>query len=235
MKQYNGEKAIISLTSWKGRIKTVGKTIFSLLKHCPDFHIVLVLSEEEFKNKEQDLPNDLNAMVNANLLEILWVYKNYKSFKKILFTMQKYPTAPIISADDGCIYLRNYAEELYKLYLKHKCAVSYAKWKCGPYCNGESGTGMLFPPNCFKEVGINALTPNVLKTMHDDGYYGALFYYLHIKCVWLKDPVYHYKFKPTFSDLNTANKNSISLHYKFKNTNKIFTKAIKQYLNKNKT
>jgi hypothetical protein len=45
-KKYNGEKAIISLTSWRARINTVAKTIYSLIKQCPGFHIVLVLSEE---------------------------------------------------------------------------------------------------------------------------------------------------------------------------------------------
>ena len=59
MKQYQGEKAIISLTSWKARIKTVGLTIYSLLTQCPGFHIVLVLSEEEFPKKERELPRDL--------------------------------------------------------------------------------------------------------------------------------------------------------------------------------
>jgi hypothetical protein len=34
-KKYNGEKAIISLTSWKARINTVSKTLFSLLQQCP--------------------------------------------------------------------------------------------------------------------------------------------------------------------------------------------------------
>lgn len=113
MKEYQGEKAIISLTSWKARINTVGKTIYSLIKNCPGFHIVLVLSEEEFPQKEKELPEDLMLFVNNNLIEILWVYKNYKSFKKVLFTMDKYSDVPVISADDDCIYTCNYAQELY--------------------------------------------------------------------------------------------------------------------------
>lgn len=62
MKQYNGEKAIISLTSWKKRINTVSQTIFSLVKQCPGFHIVLVLSEEEFPEKEKELPEELQLI-----------------------------------------------------------------------------------------------------------------------------------------------------------------------------
>ena len=112
MRTYHGEKAIISLTSWKARIGTVAKTIYSLLKMCPGFHIVLVLSEEEFPKKEAELPASLMTLVNNNLVELLWVYKNYKSFKKVLFTMDKYRDVPVISADDDCWYTRNYAQEL---------------------------------------------------------------------------------------------------------------------------
>jgi len=120
MKQYNGEKAIISLTSWKARIKTVSKTIYSLIQKCPGFHIVLVLSEEEFPKKEEELPDDLMLFIENDLIELMWVYKNYKCFKKILFTMEKYPDIPVISADDDCVYTHNYAEELYNKWEKNK-------------------------------------------------------------------------------------------------------------------
>ncbi len=53
-KQYKGEKAVISLTSWKKRIHSVSRTIFSILSKCPGFHIVLVLSSEEFPKMEDD-------------------------------------------------------------------------------------------------------------------------------------------------------------------------------------
>ena len=62
MKLYNGEKAIISLTSWKARINTVGLTIFSLIKRCPGFHIVLVLSTNEFPAKEAELPDTVRVL-----------------------------------------------------------------------------------------------------------------------------------------------------------------------------
>ena len=89
-KKYNGEKAIISLTSWKARINTVSKTIYSLLKQCPGFHIVLVLSEEEFPKMMDELPENLKVFAENELMEILWVYKNYRSFKKWIFTAGKY-------------------------------------------------------------------------------------------------------------------------------------------------
>ena len=118
-KKYNSERAIISLTSWTARINTVSKTLFSLIKQCPGFHIVLVLSEEEFPKMMDELPDNLKLFVDNELIEVLWVYKNYRSFKKWIFTSQKYPNVPIISADDDCIYTCNYAQELYDEWIKN--------------------------------------------------------------------------------------------------------------------
>lgn len=176
MKQYNGEKAIISLTSWKARINTVGKTLYSLLKMCPGFHIVLVLSEEEFPKKENELPEELMLFVDNDLIEILWVYKNYKAFKKVLFTMDKYRNVPVISADDDCIYLRNYAQEFYDVWVKNKdyfVSMWGEKKKSGVYHTGGAAT--LYPPYVFKEYGLKCLTNEILEyTNQDDDYYTSL-------------------------------------------------------------
>lgn len=81
-KTYNNEPAIISLTSWTARINTVGLTIYSLAKNCPGFHIILCLAVDEFPNKEHNLPKSLLLLAARNIVEILWVEKNMKSFKK---------------------------------------------------------------------------------------------------------------------------------------------------------
>lgn len=175
MKQYNNERGIISLTSWKARINTVGLTLFSLYKQCPGFHIVLVLSEEEFPNKEKELPDTVMAFVNQDLIEILWVYKNYKSLKKVLFTMDKYPHIPVISADDDCLYICNYAEELYNLYLKNPnkiCTINAP-------INHTNGTSTLYYPHCFGNPHkvISDLSTNKHLDVYmsaDDGYYEIL-------------------------------------------------------------
>ncbi|MCQ2124271.1 MAG: hypothetical protein MJZ25_08835 [Fibrobacter sp.] len=73
-----------------------------------------------------ELPEDLQLLSRFDKIEILWVKKNYKAFKKYLFTMLKYPDVPVISADDDCIYKNNYAEELYQLYKStHKDIIRY--------------------------------------------------------------------------------------------------------------
>lgn len=173
-KKYNSEKAIISLTSWKARINTVSKTIFSLIKACPGFHIVLVLSEEEFPLKEEELPETLKLFVDNEIIELLWVYKNYKSFKKILFTLDKYRDLPIISADDDCIYTCNYAEELYNEWLRHRSAViSYRNGRHeGIDCTW--GCATLYPPFYFKTAGIDLLSEEILSVGLDDNYYVIL-------------------------------------------------------------
>lgn len=129
-----GKKAVITLTSWKKRINTVGLTIYNLFETCgPDYHIVLTLAEEEFPKKEQELPRDLVLMNRAGMFEILWVKKNWKSFKKWIFCAARYPKVPVITADDDCIYKCNYAEELYAAWELHKNAnISYTKSTTNP-------------------------------------------------------------------------------------------------------
>ena len=174
MKNYFGECAIISLTSWTARIRTVGITIFSLLQQCPGFHIVLVLSETEFPKKEVELPRDLQMLAAANKIEILWCRENLKSLKKILYTIDRYKNVPVISADDDCIYVCNYARELYDLWLQnpHKiCTVN------APQPKHTNGTATLYYPYCFGDDVLTELRSNThLDTyMHaDDAYYEVL-------------------------------------------------------------
>lgn len=185
-KKYNNEKGVISLTSWKARINTVSKTLFSLIQQCPGFHIVLVLSEEEFPKKEKELPDNLMLFVDNGLIELMWVYKNYKSFKKVLFTMDKYRVVPVISADDDCIYTCNYAKILYDEWLKSKChIISYRKSKNNPGC--PVGCSVLYSPYTFSYF-IDAFKTFKIKNNQDDGFY------------WLIYRKNKLKFKALFSD-----------------------------------
>lgn len=147
-KKYNSERAIISLTSWKARINTVSKTLYSLLTQCKGFHIVLVLSEEEFPKMMNELPNNLKLFVDNELIELMFVYKNYKSLKKWLFTQNKYPDVPIISADDDCIYTCNYAQELYNEYIKNENTIITNCFEEALNCH-TAGPCTLFYPYCF--------------------------------------------------------------------------------------
>ena len=188
-KKYNGEKAIISLTSWKARINTVAKTLYSLIKQCPGFHIVLVLSEEEFPKMMDELSENLKLFVDNELIEVLWVYKNYKSFKKVLFTMDKYRDVPVISADDDCIYRFNYAEELYKKYIKSNGIVTETTDSDG---GNAYGYATIYPPSFIE------MTPTILfmisqiikKSSHDDFFMRFMREKKKIKLISLHKPTY---------------------------------------------
>lgn len=182
-KKYNGEKAIISLTSWRARINTVSKTLFSLLKQCPGFHIVLVLSEEEFPKMMDELPENLKLFVDNELIEILWVYKNYKSFKKVLFTMDKYRDVPIISADDDCIYTCNYAETLYNKWAENKSCI--IKWTKKPHTPNLAcaGPSTLYTYNNFGKYAFSYISTFDDKTIYlskDDDFYNAIIKKYHL-------------------------------------------------------
>jgi hypothetical protein len=143
----------------------------------------LVLSEEEFPKMMDELPDDLMLFINFNKIELLWVYKNYKSFKKVLFTMDKYREVPIISADDDCIYKCNYAEMLYNKWLKHKdCFVSCygTRFKNIPHTGGAA---CLYPPYIFQSYGIDIMQKSYiyLLTNQDDNYYTVLRDKLNLK------------------------------------------------------
>lgn len=206
-KKYNGEKAIISLTSWKARINTVSKTLFSLLKQCPDFHIVLVLSEEEFPKMMDELPDELKLFTDNEMIEILWVYKNYKSFKKVLFTMDKYRTVPVISADDDCIYTCNYAQELYDRSKQiNEKIITFARSGCGQYftqgpCTFYK-TNMLndYLNDCFNEMNKRT------DFSQDDSYYHQFLLKRKILVGWVHNDRFHlpYKFHTTIGAINPS-------------------------------
>lgn len=173
-KPYRGEKAVISMTSWKRRISVVGETIFTILAHCPGFHIVLVLSTEEFPNRFDDLPTDLQLISSHKCIEILWVSQNVKSLKKVLYSMERYFTIPVISADDDLHYTCNYANELYELWLSHPKHICTINAQQPLYTNG---TATLYYPSCFGTTPVADMLTNKHLDIYcnaDDGYYEFL-------------------------------------------------------------
>ena len=114
-----GEKIIISLTSFPARINIVVKTIKTLLTQTlkPDA-VILWLAPEQFPNGENDLPQELLDLKQYGLT-IDW-YKDIRSYKKIIPTLKKYQNAVIITTDDDIYYAPDTVESLYKSYLEHK-------------------------------------------------------------------------------------------------------------------
>lgn len=189
MKNYNNEEIVVSLTSWKGRIATTYKTIDSLLKWCNYTHIVLVLAEEEFVNKEKDLPDSIMQYVENDKIELMWVNKNYITYKKSFFTAKKYPNSIIVTADDDKIYTEDFISELYAHWLTNKNAIVTYKssvdlnfhYKNTCYQYGEA---VLYPPNYYGDIAVWLMSQNdifdiINKYPNDDYFHTALRSALH--------------------------------------------------------
>ena len=162
---------IISLTSYPARINTVNKTISTLINQTIRAEkVILWLADEQFPNKEKDLPPQLLDLTKKGLT-IGW-YKDIKSYKKLIPALKEYPQAIIVTADDDILYKNNWLEQLYSAYIKEpeyihchrahyitfeKNEISpYKKWKQNipkfkpSFNNFFTGSGgILYPPNCF--------------------------------------------------------------------------------------
>jgi glycosyltransferase involved in cell wall biosynthesis len=103
------KKIIISLTTYSRRIETVEKVIDSLLKQTILIDkIILWLDEDEFELAE--LPAGLRGLL-SDRFEIRFC-ANYKSYKKLIPTLELYPEATIITFDDDINYPEDQVEKL---------------------------------------------------------------------------------------------------------------------------
>ncbi|EGO9780756.1 radical SAM protein, partial [Campylobacter lari] len=169
----NKNNIIISLTSYPARIDKLHHTLHSLiLQNLKADRILLWLSENEFINKEKDLPKKI-LFLRRYGVEIRWCKKNIKSYKKIIYTLKEFPQAIIVTADDDIIYSKQWLQKLYLSYKKKSHLVHchrarriklynnniapYEQWdiiKNNAYLPSylnflTSGGGVLFPPNIF--------------------------------------------------------------------------------------
>ena len=182
---------IISLTSYPARINTVHLTIESLLNQSLKADkIILWLAEEQFPNKEQDLPQQLLNLIPQGLA-IDW-YHDISSYKKLIPTLKKYPNSIIVTADDDNMYSKNWLKKLYNSYKKHPKdvqahRVTKFKYKNGKfitiaggqdyykgasYLNKLTGVGgVLYPPNCFYKDILNEELIMKLAPTNDDQWF----------------------------------------------------------------
>ena len=126
-------KIVVTMTSWRNRIFLVNDVIRIMLNQTlVPTKIVLNLSEDEFKHKEKDLPKDLVSTIerNSNICEIYWVKENYKQFKKLVHTLDRYPNDIVISIDDDFPYPRNFVETLFNDYIDNnrENPISYSNY-----------------------------------------------------------------------------------------------------------
>ncbi len=130
-------RVIVSLTSFPQRIKEVHLCVKTLLNQSykPDA-VILWLAEEQFPNREKDLPVKLLKLRN-NGLTIAWC-SDLRSYKKLIPAIKKFPEAVIITTDDDVYYKHDW---LYGLITAHKQypteVLCYRAAKIGINDNGE--------------------------------------------------------------------------------------------------
>lgn len=183
----DGNGIIVSLTSFPERMYEIHFTLYSLLNQSfkPE-KVILWLAEEQFPNREKDIPQKV-LKLKENGLEIEWC-ENIKSYKKLIPALKKYPDKSIVTADDDLFYENDWLEKLVKthqIYPNYVVAsrthfIKFSKGEIAPYKKWKksvnspkpsylnfltSGGGVLFPPNSLYKEVINeklflSLAPN---------------------------------------------------------------------------
>lgn len=106
-----GERMVVSLTTFPLRIGKVHLTIQSILRQSrPADRILLWLSKEEFPEEAQ-LPANLLRLKEKGL-DIRFC-DNIRSFKKVFYTAQEFENDVIVTADDDALYPENWLEGLW--------------------------------------------------------------------------------------------------------------------------
>lgn len=187
----NKDTVIVSLTTHSIRVAQVAKTaIFSILQNTyKDVHIVLTLYKDDIKL----IPDDLQTMIDAGLVELIVADKDLGPHLKYFYTMQKYRENPVITIDDDIIYPENMIEKMVAAYNKNKNNIiarrsfniirkngvfaSYHVWL--QHYSGLKGPthsifatgigGILYPPNCLNISDDNI--EEILTIKYDDDFY----------------------------------------------------------------
>lgn len=177
MKQYNGEKYIVSFTSFPARFNMVAKMLYYFLKQNIDnrFHICCTLYKDDYEK----LSGDFKLFVDNDIIEVIIADKNLCPHLKYFYAMKKYWDKPIITVDDDRLYDINILNALVNKYesLNYKSIVStcapcmsitrnkidlHTKW-CVPWrrlkpnaksyiAMAEGFGGVLYPPKCFANL-----------------------------------------------------------------------------------
>ena len=124
MSNNKNKKIIVSMTSYPARIKYVSTVIESILNQTMKADaVILWLAEEQFPDKEEQLPPTLKTMIRDKKVILRWC-DDLKPHKKYFYAFQEFPHDLIITIDDDIVYSTDMIEKLYRSYQKHPDAVS---------------------------------------------------------------------------------------------------------------
>ncbi len=164
---------VVSLTSYPARINEVFLTIESLFQQSLRAdRVVLWLSEKNFPSLYGDLPEALLNQQERGL-EIEFVAEDFGPYKKIIYSLEKYPDSLIVTVDDDILYPVDTIDQLYRSYLKepnvihchraHRMKLTdndellpYSEWDMSVQAEEPSlnifptgNGGILYFPGCF--------------------------------------------------------------------------------------
>lgn len=197
-------EVVVSLTTYGIRIHDVYLAIESIMQgSVKPNHIVLWLSEEEFKGKT--LPVSLQKQVERGLQ--IEYCADIRSFKKLIPSLKMFPNACIVTIDDDIMYDFDILERLintHKLNPNCVCAnrihrmrldennmpSSYMRWD---WCVNDynpnkmnfltSGGGTLFPPTIFHDEVFNKSVFMEICKYADDVWFNAMLLLNHVPII----------------------------------------------------
>ena len=164
---------IVSLTTYGERIYTVHKTIESIMRQTYKANrIILWLDQDEFTLDA--LPIVLQKMTNRGL-EIKFC-PNYKSYKKLIPTLQLTRESNVITVDDDMIYPLSMIENMHRTHLKHPDCVIFnygtemvfdQNGEVLPYTQWIDKGDFTTPSNHYMGIGVGGIWYPV-GSLHDD-------------------------------------------------------------------
>lgn len=106
--RYGNAEVIVSLTSYGHRLNEVALTIESIMQGTIKPNRIILWLQDDYEGKV--LPSSLIRQQKRGL-EICYC-PDWRSYKKLIPTLQKYPDACIVTIDDDVIYYPNMLENL---------------------------------------------------------------------------------------------------------------------------
>ena len=118
------KRLIVSLTTYPKRIQAVVQVVEMLLAQTRKAdEIILWLAEEQFPEKEKELPDALVKLAAEKRLSIRWC-DDLKAHKKYFYAFQEFAEDIVVTVDDDLKYSPQMLATLYRSYLLYPEAVS---------------------------------------------------------------------------------------------------------------
>jgi len=199
---------IVSFTSYSKRIHDVHLVVESIAEQALKANrLILWLDEDEFTL--ETIPLVLHRQIKRGL-EVRFC-PNYKSYKKIIPTLEVFPDANIITIDDDILYPYDMIEILIREHKQdstcilgfraHKVKMEsngalkpYVEWEYETYDNNSgnlifltSGAGTFFPKACFDDEVLNSNVFMSICPSADDVWLKAMALLSQRKCKKVSD------------------------------------------------